>query len=184
MNWSLAIPWAPPLAPEERAEARWNAGAQDALRLLTEATRIHPEITSFWGGPGSAPERLLDLPEPLLLERLHTVLRRFNGKCDCYVGSTSSARWRWEGGWYWPSEAATGIQSTHQEYMPGHRLSWRNMVVLGAWPDAETARLEPICISVARSIASDRLKNKATDARGLEIRRWCYSFVYVVSTCT
>eukprot|EP00959_Pyramimonas_sp_CCMP1952_P071007 1482540-Pyramimonas_sp.AAC.1 len=66
--------------------------------------------------------------------------------------------------------------------MPGHTEQWRRMQVLGAWPDAETARLEPICIRAARSTVSMRLTNKATDARGLERRPWSYSFIYIVSS--
>ena len=167
-GWSEGTRWAPRPPPEERKAALASAGQSDAMQLAAEATRAHSEVTVPY-------VELLDLPEKCCLERLRALMRRIGDDEDCYVGSTSDPRWRWEGGWYYPSDDEAGA---HQKFMPGHRLKWNKMVILGAWPDAETARLEPIAIKEAR-LFSDNVQNKVEDARGLAKRsRWCYSFIY------
>jgi len=91
-----------------------------------------------------------------------------------YIGSTSDPQWRWQGGWYVPSTGGG------KNYMPGHRKRWSAMIVLGSWPDRETAQMEEAAILAGEAAAKPRtLENKCSDARGLSIRSHAFSFVYI-----
>ena len=63
--------------------------------------------------------------------------------------------------------------------MDGHRLSYQRMYVLGAWPDAVCAEMEKVAIGIGEAALGILLQNKCKDARGLEIRPYGYSFVYL-----
>ena len=121
---------------------------------------------------------ILDISKAELEARIRGVLRRAAGRA--YIGSTCNPAWRWRGGLYWPSERHAAAPSTRQSHMPGHRLDWMSMEVLGSWPDAECAAMEETAIRAGQRIGgAGRLINKATDARGLDIRAHGYSFVYI-----
>ena len=64
-------------------------------------------------------------------------------------------------------------------WMKGHRSSWQYMHVLAAYPDAEAAEAEVICIRHAQALLGDGISNKCCDARGLAVRAHGYSFLYV-----
>ena len=99
-----------------------------------------------------------------------------------YVGSTTSPQWRWKGGWYYASSVGPhdDTPSNEQEFMPGHMLKWRSMVVLGAWLDNITPRMETAAIAACKKSARWWCANIADDARGLPYRGpFTFSFVYI-----
>ena len=53
------------------------------------------------------------------------------------------------------------------------------MLVLGCWPDAVCANMEESGIQKARQCSGHLVANVADDARGLAIRPFAYSFVYI-----
>ena len=114
----------------------------------------------------------LEPDEDEALRRVRFLVRSPNITA-CYVGSTSDPKWRWQGGRY-PSD--DGVR-----YMPGHHGRYDEMHVIGTWPDARTAAMEVLAISEARMHAyyTADVDNVANDARGLEIRRYAHSFLYV-----
>ena len=64
--------------------------------------------------------------------------------------------------------------------MPGHKLKYGSMHVVGCWTDTVCAAMEQAAIVYAK--ATDGrwwLDNKAEDARGLTIRPVGNSFLYV-----
>ena len=113
---------------------------------------------------------ILDVAVAELLERVAAVARSVEDGGRAYVGSTSDPAWRWIGGWSWRGS-----------WMDGHCLRWRQLIVLGAWPDREAGAMEVAAMRAARRLLGDRLANalEAEDARGLEVRGLCaHSFVY------
>ena len=64
-------------------------------------------------------------------------------------------------------------------WMDGHRLQWRRMAVLGSWPDGDAGVAEAEAITYVKDQLPHCLTNRCADARGLEIRSYGYSFVYI-----
>ena len=139
-----------------------------------------PFLTTFTWYPGGrirVPIRWF-LPEAALTRQrvVDAVSRR--GRRRAYIGSTADPSWRWRGGHF--HRAPEGELS----FMSGHRNRFHRMEVIGCWPDADTARMEVMAISVARGTAAHgtvKILNVADDARGLEIRPFSHSFLYVCS---
>ena len=166
-----------PMGDAERQQtraSRWVHAEREAEGLVAAALRQH--------GPAvAAAHPWLQLPEEALLRRVAEETARATRRGGwAYIGSTSDPGWRWGGGWYLPSEK-DGKHHYRKRYLPGHRLAWKTMLVVGCWRDAVTAEMETKAIEVGRQTAPGRLKNKASDARGLEIRSWSHSFVYICS---
>ena len=161
---------------EQRRAARWEEGKQQAESLVADAIQRRPDevaVARPW----------MQLPKAALLQRVHgetTWVTR--GGRRAYIGSTSDPGWRWRGGWYLQSQGDRGgrdITEAGWRFLPGHQLEWRSMLVLGCWRDSEAALMERDAIKQGRTTAPGRLTNKASDARGLEIRPWSFSFVYI-----
>jgi len=95
----------------------------------------------------------LELPLDLLLSRVREVACRERQLGDrAYVGSTSDPAWRWEGGWYLPSEGGHRRRAgSDWAYLDGHRKQWRRMSILGSWRDADTAAFETEAIRQRRN---------------------------------
>ena len=150
---------------------------------MRRSSENHPEITS-WAVPT---DEFVDVAQPELMRRVRAAMDLMRARSCAgaggpayYAGSTSDPAWRWKGGWCWRSETRAKAPATRVEWMDGHSLRWKWMVVLGAWPDVEAARLEPIAIHVARAHAGEAVENVANDARGLAVRPHPgYSFIYV-----
>ena len=156
--------------------ARWEDGRLGAVEVAAQALEAGT-VEAAW--PAGA--AWLELPLPALLSRAFELAQREGrGGGRAYIGSTSDPAWRWEGGWYFPSEenGRRAVQGG-RAWMDGHKLRWRRMAILGAWRDADTATAEQQCIRYVQASAPGVLTNIATDARGLSRRPHAYSFVYV-----
>lgn len=158
---------------DRRRQARWDNAREEVDMVLEAATSRWRQITAPW-------QPLVGISRAELARRAHrTVERQAQHGRRAYIGSSSDPAWRWEGGWYWPSDddrrGATSVVA-ERKYMEGHLHNWDAMVLLGAWPDREAGQMEEAAISVGRS--AGRLTNIADDARGLAIRAYGYSFVY------
>ena len=158
-----------------RSAALWEHAQHGATLVMDQALNKFP-------GDIQVIKPFILVSEEDVTERARSCVQKIVGVGGrAYVGSTSDPAWRWEGGWYLTSESRrTGHGGDGSwRYMKGHKHSWRCMLVLGSWPDAETGNMETACIRKCRMVAPRRLTNKATDARRLEIREHPgYSFVY------
>ena len=96
---------------------------------MRRAAEKHPEISLFGGFPPLS-DLLVDLSVAELQRRVGVAVRR--AACEAggraYIGSTTCPMWRWEGGPYWDDDST-------QKHMPGHRLQWGKLLVLGSWSD-------------------------------------------------
>ena len=118
-----------------------------------------------------------------LLGRMRAVAQRearIGGRA--YVGSTSDPAWRWQGGYYEAADPRGPPGASVRRYMAGHRHQWRRMEVVGSWRDAECGQMEEAALRELNRVCPGRLTNIATDARGLEIRAFKYSFVYICTS--
>eukprot|EP00959_Pyramimonas_sp_CCMP1952_P279974 5853558-Pyramimonas_sp.AAC.1 len=88
-----------------------------------------------------------------------------------YIGSTLCPRWRWEGGYSFRDDRRRA------EFISGHRCRCDRMVVVASYPDKETAEAERLATLWAEP--SGLINNRAKDARGLCIRNYAYSFMYL-----
>ena len=161
----------PRLASATRNVLRWASGRDDARQLVDAARQIrYLAVAHDWLEPR---ERV----ESRVSKIVHAEERQYKrGKRASvfYVGSTSDPTWRWQGGHY--HRAPDGELT----YMPGHRLAYNRMYIIGCWPDSQAAAIEVRAITAARICCkASRVANIALDARGLELRPYAYSFVYV-----
>ena len=159
-----------PMDDEEREQsraARWDAGRQQAESLVADAIQQH--------GPHVVVARpWLELSKADFLHCVHEeTVWVTRGGSRAYIGSTSDPGWRWRGGRYLGGRSG-------RNFLPGHHLEWRSMLILGCWRDPETALMERDAIAQGRKSAPGGLTNIASDSRGLEIRPYSFSFV---STC-
>lgn len=164
-------------ARQQSRAARWTEGERQAEGLVADAIQQHgPDV--------KVAQPWMKLPKAALLQRVHeeTIWVTRGGR-PAYIGSTSDPGWRWRGGWYLQSEGGRNGRDIDNggdwRFLPGHHLEWRSMLVLGCWPDPEAALMERDAIAKGRVSAPGRLTNKASDARGLEIRPHSFSFVYI-----
>ena len=157
---------------QRRLAPRWRQARDDVHMVLQQAIIMNgAEITLV-----EAP--VCDASRAVMLGRLTQVLRAVRHRGGrVYVGSTSDPSWRWVGGRGWRSDR--GGDEGKFVWMKGHRGSWQYMHVLAAYPDAEAAEAEVICIRHAQALLGDRVSNKCCDARGLAVRAHGYSFLYV-----
>ena len=194
-HWSLHVPWAPPLSQAEKQARKWETSRGDAADAMDRAVQKWPGKINCW------PD-LLDIPEAELLRRCRLAVRAAlgvrgqaaiaghgvpleTGHGRVYVGSCDCPTWRWEGGFFYRSEARGG-PGQRPAYMTGHCYAYNRMLVLGAWQDKETSRLGPLAIEAARVAACDLGKNDlvdniADDARGFAVKGFHHSFIYVCS---
>ena len=162
----------------------WSA-MQDA-ELETEATyRLRPAVQIC----GVGTEVLQDISKEVLVERIgvycalalrmaETLPDRGEG-ARVYIGSTSSPKWRWEGGTFWRSEANQSQPNDEPAFMDGHRLSYQRMYVLGAWPDAVCAEMEKVAIATGEA-ALGILLQKAQGCQGLrDSSIWVFLCVFM-----
>lgn len=174
------LPVGPPAAGP-----RWDDARLGALEVCAQALERWPAI--------EAASCYLEVGLETLVERAAEVARRESGVGGrVYVGSTSDPAWRWAGGWHLVSPGDGERQRRRRrradgdddeewwDFMPGHRLKWRRMAVLGSWRDWDTRSFEVAAIEAAKAAARPGTAlNKCSDARGLAVRPWGYSFVYI-----
>ena len=165
---------------ERSRQARWERGMEEAEDLVTAALERHgPDDVAVVAQPW------MEVSMEVLLQRVTMeTVRVTRGGGRAYIGSTSDPGWRWRGGYYLPSPGDRGGRrhSHHRnewEFLPGHHLQWRHLLVLGCWRDHETRLMETEAIKQGQRVAPGRLTNKVSDARGLEVRPWSFSFVYI-----
>ena len=164
---------------EERRVAKWKDAVFDAELLLHQAVEDFPANISVM-------LPAIDIDLSAVVTRVRDLASRaVSLGLNFYIGSTTCPKWRWEGGWYYPS-GPDGQTISREEWMPGHGLTWDMMHVIGSWPDNETAAMETKAIEVGMQTAG-RLSNGGlcenivVDARGLPRRgRYNYAFVYFV----
>ena len=112
----------------------------------------------------------------LVIDRVNAIgmaMQAVQGKF--YVGSTSGPSWRWVGGLTFRGEEGV------PEYMPGHKLTWKFMYVIGCFQDDLAAQVETMAIKAAKVYKYNNT-NIADDARGLAIRPFAYSYVYACTS--
>ena len=161
------------LRREHRQEALWQRAHEDAVMVLNKA-REEPGIVI----PAQVRD-ILDISKATLEACVQDAILRAGGG-RCYVGSTSDPTWRWLGGWTWRSDPRAAEPPARASRMEGHKSRWRQLLVVGAFPDARAAALEPIAIEAARRTAGQRVTDVASDARGLSVRSHPgYSFLYL-----
>ena len=153
--------------------ARLYSAIEDAELEMEQATRLHKQI--------SIVQPCLEISQELVLQRIAEFAAEASRQQQhWYIGSTASPQWRWTGGWYWASEADLSQPRDAKEYMPGHKLKYGSMHVVGCWTDSICAAMEKAAIVHARDTDGRWwLDNKADDARGLAIRHFGNSVVYV-----
>ena len=172
---SAASPWVPPssLAGDGKLEARWRA-AQEACERERAAASQHGSIYFL--------DPMHEVTAEAVKQRVWNIASgslRSSSTQSFYVGSTSSPSWRWAGGKVWREPSgARSAPCAAPSYMQGHCKNFSLMCVIGAWPDSRTAELEPLAIAAGRHFGH-RCANKADDARGLAVRPFAYSFLYV-----
>ena len=163
------------VAKEARKAQKMLNGYEEAQMELEQSCEKFREISIM----GST----VDISTATLVARvedLSTTAKQ--NQQQVYVGSTTSPQWRWKGGWYYASSVGPHDDTppNEQEFMPGHMLKWRSMVVLGAWLDAITPKMETTAIAACKKIAREWCANIADDARGLPYRSpFAFSFVYI-----
>ena len=89
-----------------------------------------------------------------VIHTLETVIQRRCWSGPFYVGATTSATWRWLGGW----------SERDQRPMKGHCETWDCMVMIALWGDAR--QLETDLIKEAMQRWPDQCKNVTADSRG------------------
>ena len=154
---------------------RWRIAKEEADMVLNAAIED--------GAPSiSAIQPVVDVSAADVASRIRRELMIHRGRS--YVGSTSDPLWRWRGGWYWRSEGgrAASEPSDQRAYMQGHCHEYKLMIVVGTWRDSECANMEKVGIGAGKRFGGRRMNNKAHDARGLEIRSYGYSFLYICFT--
>jgi len=139
--------------------------------VLSQSLEKEGEVEVGWRPDG----RWLEVPLEVALERAAEVVRSARqGGGGAYIGSTSDPAWRWRGGRYLTSGRAVD----GWDWMPGHHLKWRCMVVLGCWRDQDAADAEQAAIHHVSAVVPGVIENRCEDARGLARRAKGYSFVY------
>ena len=140
---------------------------------MQQSTRRHHQIIGLYPLVDISGDELARRVKPFGL-KAKELQRRI------YVGSTTSPQWRWSGGHYWRSESKDSQPQAEPDYMPGHRLKWKSMWVLGSWQDKLCKVMEVQAIAAAREVAGAWCQNIASDARGLSDRGpYAWAFVYV-----
>ena len=147
---------------------------EEAKVEMEQAERLHKQI--------SIVQPCLDISQRQVFRKLAVFASEASRQQQhWYIGSTASPQWRWNGGWYWASEEDASQPRDAKVYMPGHKLKYGSMHVVGCWADSTCAAMEEAAIVYAK--ATDGrwwLDNKAEDARGLAIRpHFGNSFLYV-----
>ena len=168
-------------ALEEEVSPRWQSGRDGAREVLAQSLEQFPrDLEAAWPRAGA----WLEIELEVALQRALEIARRewrVGGRA--YIGSTSDPAWRWNGGWYLPSEGGSERRRRAVQgewaWMDGHRLRWRRMAVLGSWRDVNTGYVEEQAIKFVSAAEPGSLTNKCEDARGLARRPWGYSFVYI-----
>ena len=154
---------------------RWMNAREDAEMVLRQAEESSIYIKGI--APILTPSIDTRLGKHELFSRLRNGLRlakKHHGGDHhgiAYIGSTSCPKWRWEGGY------SLRDDRRRAEFMEGHRCKWDRMVVVASFPDRQTAEAERLAIQWAEP--SGLITNRAMDARGLCIRNYAYSFLYV-----
>ena len=154
--------------------ARFRRAREDAEVEMEQAERLHKQISIL--------QPCFEISQQQVFQRLAVFASEASRQQQhWYIGSTASPQWRWSGGWYWASEADDSQPRDAKVYMPGHRLKYGSLHVVGCWTDSTCAAMEQAAIVYAK--ATDGrwwLDNKAEDARGLAIRPHVgNSFLYV-----
>ena len=161
---------------------KWIQAKDDALDVMAKAVVRWPQISVWPDG------EVVDISMEEMLYRCRLAVRTaLKGGGQCYVGSTSCPIWRWEGGYFYRSEARALEPARQAEFMLGHRTAWSRMVVLGSWCDEQTKSYEVAAIAAAPAVAADlsmpkKLVNIADDSRGFTIQSHHYGFIYVCSS--
>ena len=159
----------------ERHTILWRTAREDAELVVHQAETFWQEIRAI--------HPILDVGRSELITRLQDGLRRARRHHEAqygrggdvgaiaYIGTTSCPTWRWAGGFSWRDGAH------RPEWMIGHKAKWNHLLVLGSWPDRETAKVEKEAIEWA--LPTGLLTNRVADARGLSARPFAYSFLYI-----
>ena len=159
----------------ERHTILWRTAREDAELVVHQAETFWQEIRAI--------HPILDVGRSELITRLQDGLRRARRHQEAqygrggdfgaiaYIGTTSCPTWRWAGGFSWRDGAH------RPEWMIGHKAKWSHLLVLGSWPDRETAKVEKEAIEWA--LPTGLLTNRVADARGLSARPFAYSFLYI-----
>ena len=159
----------------ERHTILWRTAREDAELVVHQAETFWQEIRAI--------HPILDVGRSELITRLQDGLRRARRHHEAqygrggdvgaiaYIGTTSCPTWRWAGGFSWRDGAH------RPEWMIGHKAKWSHLLVLGSWPDRETAKVEKEAIEWA--LPTGLLTNRVADARGLSARPFAYSFLYI-----
>ena len=93
-----------------------------------------------------------------------------------YIGTTSDPQWRFVGGAGFLENDSDDDGRRRRDKLRPHRLDYKVMHVIASLPDRECAEAERIAINLG---LGSNLNNKVNDARGLEIRSFRYSYLYV-----
>ena len=166
----------PPRGHSDKYYHLWASALEDCDKLIELAARHSPRMKVAYPIIKMEEEALLENVRYFCNVMLH--LRQPAQTHLAYIGSTSDPEWRWVGGWSYLDEDTEGATDTRR-HMQGHSHRWQHMHVIGAWPDKVAARMEILAIQAGREILGTFLANKVDDARGLRIRRYGYSFIYV-----
>ena len=160
----------PPVSP------KWENARWDAREVMAQSLEKELEVEAGWG-PG---EKWLEVSFDIACHRVVQVVRSVMGRAarEAYIGSTADPAWRWRGGWYLTAGVGRG-RPDGWAFLAGHHEEWRHMIVVGSWPDALCGRMEARMIDYVKTAFPDTVSNIATDARGLSIRSYGYSYVYV-----
>eukprot|EP00959_Pyramimonas_sp_CCMP1952_P465043 9487623-Pyramimonas_sp.AAC.1 len=161
---------------------KWSHAKDDALEVMAKAVVKWPQISVWPDGVA------VDISKEMMLQRCRQAVRTaLKGGGKCYVGSTSCPIWRWEGGYFYRSEARALKRALQPDFMLGHRAAgWSRMLLLGSWSDEQTKSFEEAAIAAARAVAADlnkssQLVNIADDSRGFTVQSHHYGFIYVCS---
>ena len=116
---------------------------------------------------------LLDVLTDEWLPRLKDLRRR--ARCrPIYIGTTSDPSWRFLGHGCFVRDC-----DDSRGPMRAHCEDYTVMHVIACLPDRECAAAETIAINDCRNECAANMNNKVNDARGLEVRSFRYSYLYV-----
>ena len=158
-----------------RVSPRWENARWDAQEVMAQSLEKELEVEAGWGPGGKWLEVSFEIACDRVMQVVRSAIRR---GWRAYIGSTSDPAWRWRGGRYLAAGVGRG-RPDGWAFLAGHHEEWRHMIVVGSWPDAWCGRVETKIIDHAKQTSPNDINNIATDARGLAVRSYGYSYVYV-----